>query len=95
MSRTLHLVEALIACRSLTPEDAGCQPLIAERLRAVGFHCETLECGPADFRVTNLWARRPGHGIEACELARLCPIRDIEAQHLRGCGRISRGNTGP
>jgi succinyl-diaminopimelate desuccinylase len=62
MSRTLHLVEALIACRSLTPEDAGCQPLIAERLRAVGFHCETLECGPADFRVTNLWARRPGHG---------------------------------
>jgi succinyl-diaminopimelate desuccinylase len=62
MSRTLHLVEALIACRSLTPEDAGCQPLIAERLRAVGFHCETLEHGPADFRVTNLWARRAGHG---------------------------------
>ncbi|HSV44743.1 MAG TPA: succinyl-diaminopimelate desuccinylase, partial [Ramlibacter sp.] len=28
--------------------------------QALGFACETIESGPADFRVTNLWARRPG-----------------------------------
>lgn len=58
MSATLRLTEALIARPSVTPLDEGCQALIAERLRAVGFACETLESGPADFRVTNLWARR-------------------------------------
>jgi succinyl-diaminopimelate desuccinylase len=60
MSRTLQLVEQLIACRSVTPDDGGCQPLIAERLAALGFDCETLVCGPDDFRVTNLWAVRRG-----------------------------------
>ncbi len=58
MSETLRLTEALIARPSVTPLDEGCQTLIADRLRAIGFVCETLESGPADFRVTNLWARR-------------------------------------
>ncbi len=58
MSATLRLTEALIARPSVTPLDEGCQSLIADRLRAVGFACETLESGPDDFRVTNLWARR-------------------------------------
>ncbi|WP_153116859.1 succinyl-diaminopimelate desuccinylase [Rhodocyclus tenuis] len=50
----LSLAEALIARRSVTPEDAGCQLLLAERLARCGFHCETIErCG-----VRNLWARR-------------------------------------
>ncbi|MED5619355.1 succinyl-diaminopimelate desuccinylase [Ideonella sp. BN130291] len=57
---TLQLVEALIARRSITPDDAGCLALITERLQAAGFHCETLVCGPDDFRVTNLWAIRRG-----------------------------------
>ena len=57
---TLSLLEQLIACRSLTPHDAGCQALMARRLAALGFHCETLEFGPAQGRVTNLWAVRPG-----------------------------------
>jgi len=57
---TLRLAEALIARPSITPLDAGCQELIAERLRPLGFVCETMESGPADFRVTNLWAKRPG-----------------------------------
>ena len=36
MSEALRLTEALIARRSVTPEDAGCQALLAERLvRAV------------------------------------------------------------
>jgi succinyl-diaminopimelate desuccinylase len=62
MSRTLHLAEQLIAQRSVTPEDGHCQALIAQRLQAQGFSCETIVSGPADFRVTNLWAKRPGTG---------------------------------
>jgi succinyl-diaminopimelate desuccinylase len=56
----LRLAEALIARASVTPEDAGCQAMLAERLAAIGFECETLVCGPDDFRVTNLWALRRG-----------------------------------
>ena len=57
MSATLRLTEQLIARSSVTPNDEGCQALIAERLAPLGFTCETIESGPADFRVTNLWAR--------------------------------------
>ena len=60
---TLRLAEALIARPSITPLDAGCQALIAERLRPLGFVCETIESGPDDFRVTNLWANRPGRVV--------------------------------
>jgi succinyl-diaminopimelate desuccinylase len=58
MSATLYLTEQLLSLPSLTPTDLGCQELIAARLRPLGFVCETLESGPADFRVTNLWAKR-------------------------------------
>ena len=58
MSLTLQLTEQLIARPSVTPDDAGCQQLIAERLQALGFACETLASGPDDFRVDNLWAQR-------------------------------------
>jgi succinyl-diaminopimelate desuccinylase len=57
MNATLRLTEELIARPSVTPLDEGCQALISTRLAALGFACETLESGPADFRVTNLWAR--------------------------------------
>ncbi|WP_348752409.1 succinyl-diaminopimelate desuccinylase [uncultured Aquincola sp.] len=60
MTAALHLAEALIARNSTTPEDAGCQALIASRLQAIGFACETIDSGPANFRVTNLWAKRSG-----------------------------------
>ena len=60
MSRTLQLAEQLISRPSVTPDDAGCQQILGERLAALGFTLETIESGPADFRVTNLWAvRRP------------------------------------
>lgn len=59
-SAALALTEQLIARRSVTPEDAGCQTLIAERLRAIGFECHPIESGPAAFRVRNLWAVRRG-----------------------------------
>ncbi len=60
MSRTLRLLEALIARPSVTPDDAGCQALLAERLEPLGFACETLCYGPENFRVRNLWAIRRG-----------------------------------
>jgi succinyl-diaminopimelate desuccinylase len=51
---TLELTRALIARRSVTPEDAGCQALIAQRLAPLGFVAETVAANG----VTNLWARR-------------------------------------
>jgi succinyl-diaminopimelate desuccinylase len=60
MSRTLHLTEQLIARPSVTPDDAGCQALLIERLAPLGFQCETIISGPENFRVTNLWAKRLG-----------------------------------
>lgn len=56
MSDVLKLAEDLIARRSITPEDGGCQPLIAERLTRLGFQVEWMN----HKGVTNLWARR-GH----------------------------------
>ncbi|CAN5742654.1 succinyl-diaminopimelate desuccinylase [soil metagenome] len=58
MSRTLQLAEHLISRPSVTPDDGGCQQIIGERLAPLGFPLETIESGPADFRVTNLWAKR-------------------------------------
>jgi succinyl-diaminopimelate desuccinylase len=58
MTDTLNLARALIARPSVTPDDAGCQALVAERLRPLGFAVESVPSGP----VANLWAR---HGVEA------------------------------
>lgn len=49
----LALARELIERRSLTPDDAGCQEIIAARLAPLGFRCETL----VSHGVTNLWAR--------------------------------------
>ena len=54
MTPTLALARELIARRSLTPDDAGCQALLAARLASLGFRCESL----VGNGVTNLWARR-------------------------------------
>ena len=54
MSATLDLACELIARRSITPDDAGCQDLIIARLQSIGFQCETIRLNG----VTNLWARR-------------------------------------
>jgi succinyl-diaminopimelate desuccinylase len=51
---TLKLASQLIARPSVTPDDAGCQAILIERLEALGFNCETLVFDD----VTNLWARR-------------------------------------
>src|SRR3546814_17794384 len=52
MSGVLDLARDLIARPSFTPDDAGCQPLVAERLRRAGFACAHLRFGEVD----NLWA---------------------------------------
>jgi len=57
-SPTIELAQALIRRSSVTPEDAGCQQLLANRLTAMGFQCEQIN----KEEVTNLWAR---HGSEA------------------------------
>jgi succinyl-diaminopimelate desuccinylase len=65
MNRALHLTEQLISRRSLTPDDAQCQQILAERLEPLGFVCQTIVSGPDQFRVTNLWAKRPGKAAGA------------------------------
>lgn len=57
-SATLSLAKALIAQRSVTPEDADCQNMMIERLEAIGFKAERLRFGEVD----NFWARRGDSG---------------------------------
>jgi len=54
---TLSLAKQLISIPSVTPDDMGCQKIIAERLAAIGFRIENLRFGEVD----NLWAR---HGTK-------------------------------
>ena len=44
----------------MTPEDGGCQAILAARLEAIGFRCTSLPFGPDAARVSNLWAIRRG-----------------------------------
>jgi succinyl-diaminopimelate desuccinylase len=53
MSATLDLAKQLIRIPSVTPEDRGCQKIIADRLSNIGFNIENLRFGEVD----NLWAR--------------------------------------
>jgi succinyl-diaminopimelate desuccinylase len=52
MNDVLALTCDLVSRASVTPDDAGCQALIAGRLQAAGFSCERLRFGEVD----NLWA---------------------------------------
>ena len=58
----IDLLCDLIRCRSVTPDDAGCQSLLIGRLERLGFRCETLVFND----VTNLWARRGDSGPVLC-----------------------------
>lgn len=62
MSPTLELACELVRRPSVTPEDQGCQELIAERLAAIGFTVEPMPFG----EVQNLWARRGTEGPLLC-----------------------------
>jgi succinyl-diaminopimelate desuccinylase len=58
MNATVDFAVELIERESVTPDDAGCQKLMAERLQEAGFVIEHLRYGEVD----NLWAR---HGSAA------------------------------
>jgi succinyl-diaminopimelate desuccinylase len=62
MSDTLELARALIARRSVTPADGGCQELLAARLQPLGFTIEPLVSNG----VANLWARRGAQAPLVC-----------------------------
>ena len=51
---TLALTKQIIACPSVTPDDAGCMGIIVERLQTLGFSVEYITRNDT----TNLWARR-------------------------------------
>jgi len=58
----LELTRALIRLPSVTPDDRGCQVLLAQRLEALGFRIESMRFGAVD----NLWARRGTHAPLLC-----------------------------
>jgi succinyl-diaminopimelate desuccinylase len=58
----LELAKELIGRKSVTPEDGGCQEIIAKRLARAGFKCEPMKFGD----VTNLWARRGKESPVVC-----------------------------
>jgi succinyl-diaminopimelate desuccinylase len=62
MSDTIEFTQELIRRPSVTPEDAGCQQLLTERLVAAGFHIENLPFG----EVSNFYARRGTDGPVLC-----------------------------
>lgn len=64
MSEVLALACELLRRRSVTPDDAGCQDLVAARLAAAGFATERLDAGP----VRNLWASHGSGGPVLCLL---------------------------
>lgn len=61
-SATINLTQELIRRRSVTPEDAGCQQLMIDRLTALGFRVEKLRFGDVD----NFWAVRGTEGPTLC-----------------------------
>ncbi|WP_290889700.1 succinyl-diaminopimelate desuccinylase [Arenimonas sp.] len=64
MSDVLALTNDLIARPSVTPDDAGCQAMISERLARAGFRCEQIDFGA----VKNLWASHGDGGEVLCFL---------------------------
>ena len=73
----VELLEALIARPSVTPDDQGCQALMAERLEKLGFRTERMPFG----EVENLWARRGSTGPVLCFAGHtdVVPAGDLDA----------------
>lgn len=56
VSPSVQLAQALLRIESITPNDGGCQAMLATRLNKLGFCCEEMKFED----VTNLWAVREG-----------------------------------
>jgi succinyl-diaminopimelate desuccinylase len=54
MNPTIELTQQLVACPSITPDDAGCQEILIHRLKQLDFQIESMPFGD----VKNFWARR-------------------------------------
>ncbi len=57
-SATLTLTKELISRPSVTPDDKGCQLLLADQLTPLGFNAEYMPFGEGDDKVDNLWLRK-------------------------------------
>lgn len=84
-SPTLEPAAALIARRSITPDDAGCQKLVQDRLERLGFACSTPESGGA----TNLWARRGVADMKSSIVAFVAAMGAFVAQNPGHPGSIA------
>ncbi|MEQ9451861.1 MAG: succinyl-diaminopimelate desuccinylase [Pseudomonadales bacterium] len=76
----LDLTQTLVRARSVTPDDAGCQDLIAAYLEPLGFSCEFINQGA----VTNLWASRtsgPGPHVVLAGHTDVVPTGPLEDWH--------------
>ncbi|MGB5082220.1 MAG: succinyl-diaminopimelate desuccinylase [Burkholderiales bacterium] len=75
----VQLARELIARRSITPEDGGCQELLAGRLSGAGFSIEPVRRGA----VSNLWARRGGASPLVCFVGHtdVVPTGPLEQWH--------------
>lgn len=62
MSAVVELTKDLINRRSVTPEDADCQKMMAERLAPLGFDVESM----VFHDTTNMWARKGSEGPVFC-----------------------------
>ncbi len=58
MNNTLELAKSLISQASVTPDDNGCQSIMIERLKKIGFEIHPLKFGD----VVNFWATRGNSG---------------------------------
>jgi succinyl-diaminopimelate desuccinylase len=74
---TLELCKALIARPSVSPDDQGCQALLAAQLAQLGFTVERLPFGP----VSNFWARRGSAGPLFCFAGHTDVVPAGEAAH--------------
>jgi succinyl-diaminopimelate desuccinylase len=59
---TFELARELISRASVTPNDAGCQEILRQRLARLGFKAEPMRHGEVD----NLWARRGSRAPLIC-----------------------------
>ncbi len=78
-SATLRLARELIARRSVTPVDAGCQALLSARLAPLGFRAESLPGG----EVSNVWLRRGSGAPLLCFIGHtdVVPTGPLEQWH--------------
>lgn len=77
MQPVVDLTFQLMARPSVTPQDAGCQDLLARRLQACGFQVQSLRFGEVD----NLWAWHGGEGPTLAFLGHtdVVPVGDLAA----------------